>query len=74
MRRRACTVWFDDENGDVTDVQWAQHFTSQSPLMRADVLQAAGHAVVDAYEFAKIEAFPGARDVRLVVAQPGRVQ
>ena len=57
MKRRAFTVWYDPENGEMLTRDESAYFQAESPLMRADVLKDAVYATTVAYATSVSAAF-----------------
>lgn len=56
MKRRAFTVTYDDDSGEMVDYSPSGWFDSESGLMRADVLRDALGVLEGIYQDAKVEA------------------
>ena len=50
---KAFTVYYDDENGEMTRVDWTPGFQNEGVLLRADVLKDARNAIGAAYDEAR---------------------
>ena len=63
--KRMVTMYYNEETGELTKVDFSAGFEVEDSLLRADVLQDAIDTLVAAYEPARERAFAGmARDCR----------
>ena len=48
--KRAFSVWYNDQTGEMTDLKMAPEFAAENPLFRADVMAEAAEVVEEFYE------------------------